>query len=45
MKKVLAGEDDVTLASRKEADEVLRQFPDLLDTGDWGWSMIQELLP
>ena len=32
------------MRSRKEAEEVLRRFPDLIETGSWGFDMIKSLL-
>jgi hypothetical protein len=38
------GKDDVHVDTRQQAEEVLSWFPELVDTGDWGWPMIKGLL-
>ncbi len=38
------GKTDITVRSRKEAEEVLSRFPDLVETGGWGFDMIKSLL-
>jgi len=42
IKQIEHGQTDITVRSRKEAEEVLTRFPDLVDTGDWGFDMINE---
>jgi hypothetical protein len=44
IQKLRAGETEVTVASKAQAQEVLSQFPDLADTSSWGFDMIRELL-
>jgi hypothetical protein len=36
--------EGLEVSSRSEAVEVLRSFPGLVETGDWGWPMIKGLL-
>jgi hypothetical protein len=44
MAKIDRGETDIQVGSRAEAEEILSQYPDYVDTGDWGFPMIKTLL-
>lgn len=44
IQRLEAGETEVTVASKAEALEVLSQYPNFVDTSNWGWEMIKGLL-
>ena len=44
-REIERGEDVVWVKTRAEAEAIVAQFPELADTGGWGWDLIKGLLP
>lgn len=45
IKDIEEGKATIHVRSKAEAAEVLSQFPEMVDTGDWGWGMVKQFLP